>query len=239
MSTHIDTVVKSTVDRSTAQTFSRGLQLIEVLAASGGPMTAQDLAAALGVSRTIVYRLLRTLEEHHILNPDLPDGKFGLGLGLLSLSRSVNRNLREAALPILRELAHETNATAFVGVREGDEIVCMVSVEPETAFAAIRYREGLRNPLSSGASGLAIMSTFPPGPGDSPALKEARSLGYAHSEQTLEPNASAISAPIVHASLDLRACVTVIFPFPKLPEIGRPAMKVLEAAVRIAENATL
>lgn len=227
------------IDRSVSQTLSRGLQVIEVLASAGESMTAQEIASALGVSRSVVYRLLRTLEQHNILNPDIADGRFALGLGLMTLSRSVHKNLREVAHPILGDLARQTGGTAFLGVREGDEVVCVVSAEAEQAMFAVRYREGIRRPLTSGASGLAILSTFPVGPHDSAELKAARRAGFAISEQNLEPNASAVSAPLHLRPGSSDSCVTIIFPSPTLSDADHKGRLVMDAARRMAAFATL
>lgn len=234
-----DSSFNLTVDRSVSQTLSRGLQVIEVLAEAAEPMTAQELAAALRVSRSVVYRLLRTLAQHNILNPDLPDGRFALGLGLMTLSRSVHKNLREAAHPILGELAQKSGGTAFLGVREGDEVVCVVSAEAEQAMLAVRYREGIRRPITSGASGLAIRSTFPASPDDGPELSTTRETGFAVSEQSLEPNASAVSAPLHLRPGASDSCVTIIFPTPTLSDVEAKGTLVIDAARRIVASATL
>lgn len=59
-----DASAPSELDRSVSQTLSRGIQVLEVLAAEGRPLTAQQIATALGLSRPVVYRLLRTLAQH-------------------------------------------------------------------------------------------------------------------------------------------------------------------------------
>ena len=51
----------------TSQTLDRGLRVLEVLSDHPSGMTVTELAQALGVSRTIVYRLVVTLEQHGFL----------------------------------------------------------------------------------------------------------------------------------------------------------------------------
>ena len=48
----------------TSQTLDRGLRVLDVLAAAPGGLTVTELAARLEVNRTVVYRLVSTLEQH-------------------------------------------------------------------------------------------------------------------------------------------------------------------------------
>lgn len=222
-------------DRSVSQTLSRGLQVLEVLSDAGRSMTATEIASSLGVSRAVVYRLLRTLAKHNLLSPDSPEGLFDLGLGLLTLSRTIQRDVREAAYPTLKELANRTGATAFLGVREADEVVCLVSAEPDHAPIAARHREGTRRPMS-GASGAAIRSTYGPTPDDDADLTHIRSLGFAYRERNQERLASSIAAPILSGDGPSKACVTALYPSHPTPDVPGQASLVIEAAKEIAKR---
>ena len=70
-----------------------------------------ELAAALGVNRTVVYRLVTTLERRALVRRD-GRGRLHVGLGILHLAAAVHPVLRDLALPVLRELAEEAGATA-------------------------------------------------------------------------------------------------------------------------------
>ena len=50
-----------------SQTLDRGLRILEHLAAVGSPQPIADIGSALGLHRSITYRLLRTLEDHHLV----------------------------------------------------------------------------------------------------------------------------------------------------------------------------
>lgn len=225
-------------DRSIAQTLSRGLRILELLADADEPMTAQALAERLGTSRSIVYRLLNTLDHHGLLDPAAPDGRFALGLGLLTLSRRVVRDLREAAVSELQALTRAYAATSFVGVREGDDVVCVVSVEPESQVLAIRHREGLRLPLA-GASGLAILATSAPQPDDTPEIRDSRERGYAVSQNQIIPGALGVSVPVFPAGGPARASMTLIFTHPDDVDVERVAVDLRAAAARVSRSFTM
>lgn len=188
--------------RSVSTTFSRGLDLIELLSRSSQPRSVADISGELNLSRTVVYRLLQTLDEHGLLAQRADDGKVMLGFGLLSWSRNVEDQVRQIAMPILRQLAEATGGTAFVGALEGDDVVCLASAQPIAAIITARYREGIRTPATRGASGVAVRSIT-----EGTALEPG---GYAVSRQEVESNSAAIAAPV--RTLSWPGALTVIFP---------------------------
>ena len=83
---------------SPSQTLSRGIRALEIMAAASAPLTIAELADAMGVHRSVAYRILRTLEDHSLLVRD-DAGRVQPGPGLAVLARGVSRNLQAAALP--------------------------------------------------------------------------------------------------------------------------------------------
>ncbi|MDP4715507.1 MAG: helix-turn-helix domain-containing protein, partial [Candidatus Nanopelagicales bacterium] len=74
--------------KETSQTLDRGLRVLSVLADTPEGLTVTEVATALGVSRTVVYRLVVTLEQHGLVRRG-GDGKCRLGLAVLALARQV------------------------------------------------------------------------------------------------------------------------------------------------------
>src|SRR6266540_6078264 len=87
----------SAVPAETSQTLDRGLTVLELLADAPDGLSITELAAALGVSRTVVYRLVNTLELHRLVRRD-SEGRARLGLAVLHYIRRVQPTLRDAAL---------------------------------------------------------------------------------------------------------------------------------------------
>src|SRR5689334_14916965 len=144
---------------SPSQTLSRGIQALEILAAAERPLTIAELAGALGVHRSVAYRILRTLEDHSLLVRD-DSGRVQPGPGLSVLASGVSRNLQTAALPELTQLANSLHMTAFIAVWDHQECVTLVTVEPRHTGAALAQHPGSRHPVSTGAPGIAIQSTM-------------------------------------------------------------------------------
>jgi DNA-binding IclR family transcriptional regulator len=74
------------VTAETSQTLDRGVRVLKLLADSERGLTVTELAARLEVNRTVVYRLLATLEQHGLVRRDL-GGRARVGLGVLRLAQ--------------------------------------------------------------------------------------------------------------------------------------------------------
>lgn len=142
----------------TSQTLDRGLRVLEVLADHPAGLTVTETAAELGVSRTIVYRLVVTLEQHGFLRR-AQDGRCRLGMASLSLARQIHPIVRDAALPFLRKLAEGVSATAHLTLVEGNEALAVAVVEPTRSDMHLVYRVGSRAPVDRGVAGRAAVAT--------------------------------------------------------------------------------
>ena len=78
-----------TAQASPSQTLSRGIRALEILAEAQQPLTIAELADAMGVHRSVAYRILRTLEDHSLLVRD-DGGRVQPGPGLAVLARGVS-----------------------------------------------------------------------------------------------------------------------------------------------------
>ncbi len=130
----------------TSQTLDRGLRVLKLLADTDHGLTVTELSNRLGVNRTVVYRLLATLEQHALVRRDL-GGRARVGLGVLRLGRQVHPLVREAALPALRSLAEDIGATAHLTLVDGTEALAVAVVEPTWTDYHVAYRAGFRHPL--------------------------------------------------------------------------------------------
>lgn len=193
-----------------SQTLDRGLRILEVLADSTMPLSTAALAAALDVHRSVVYRMLRTLEDHRLVRRRT-DGAYELGLGLPSLARAVYPTLQAAALPELSAVAEDLGMTAFVAVRESDEAVTLASVEPRHSGAHVAYRPGVRHPVDRGAPGIALLAGEPPTAHERRAVTEARRLGFATSRSEVLPGMSSVAVALVSPTTGVLGAVAVVF----------------------------
>ena len=182
----------------TSQTLDRGLRVLEVLAATPHGLTVSELAAEVGVNRTVVYRLVSTLIQRALVRRDAA-GRLYVGLGLLSLARGLEPVLRDLAQPVLRPLAEELGATAHLTVADGNEALAIAVVEPSWTDFHVAYRVGARHALGSGAAGKAILL----GRGGSTAT------GFVETTGEIQAGARGVAAPVLGVE-GLEASVGVV-----------------------------
>jgi len=200
---------------SQAQTLARGLRILDALAEAGHPLTIAEVSKALGVHRSIGYRLVRTLEDAALVVRDSA-GALVLGPHLATLARSVAPRLQSDARAVLQSLADELAMTAFIVVLDRLECVTLVTVEPRDAVASIAQRPGSRHSIRVGAPGIAIQSLLTmtdraamsldiPEPGE---VADARTDGFASSHGEVITGVTSVAAPIRGS---VRAAVAVLY----------------------------
>jgi DNA-binding IclR family transcriptional regulator len=155
-----------------------------VLAETPSGLTITELAARLAVNRTVVYRLVTTLEQHALVRRD-SKGRLYVGLGVLHLASAVQPVLRDLAVPVLRELAEAVGCTAHLTVADGDEALALAVVEPSWTDFHVAYRVGARHDLHQGAAGKAILLG-----------RDGRSEPFAVTTGELQTGARGLAAPV-------------------------------------------
>ena len=194
-------------------TFARGLEVLAVMMEE--PPRVDAAAERLHVPLSTVYRYVRTAKALGFLEER--DGRYVPGLRLLHLARREHWHERLAALaqPVLQALVRDLHESAFLLVREGTQAVCLASVETPRAVR-LSFDPGSVRPLYAGASAKALLAFAPPAliedvirrglepltdrTPDAHALleqlAEIRREGVAVSTAELDPDASAVAAPV-------------------------------------------
>lgn len=150
-----------TARRYAAPALTKGLRLLEVLAASPSAMTQADLARALQKSSAEIFRMLTVLEHEGYIRRD-PQGAYLPTLKLFALGRTVDplRALLDAATGPMREFARLTGQECHLSVLDEGRLVVLAQ-ESGAAAVSIRIREGSQhNPLTT-ASGRLLLALLP------------------------------------------------------------------------------
>lgn len=212
-----------------SQTLDRGLRVLELLAEQEQSLSSAQIAAGLDVHRSIAYRIVRTLEDHRLLQRRT-DGRWELGVGLVVLARGVSPTLHTAATPELADLANDVGMTAFLAVADRQECVTVLTVEPRHSQVHVAYRPGRRHPIDRGGPGVALLAGGPPRPGERPEVTAARERGYTLTSGEVVPGLSSVAAPVVAEGGAVVASVAVLF-------LQEPPLEVQPLAVRVCAAA--
>lgn len=190
----------------------RMLQVVDLIEASDNPVLAEDLMARLELTRSTLYRYLKTLSEAGLIT-SFPGVGFALGPRIAELDfRMRNRDpLIIASRPVMMELVAALPGIALLCRRYRDAVLCVHQERGATSLVST-YERGLARPLFRGAASRIILAYLPPrvierlhqqdsANGVSlaalrPELKEMRRRGWDLTESQVTRGVTGIAAPV-------------------------------------------
>lgn len=109
----------------------RALTLLEFLAQSKSGFSTSEISRRLGLPKSSTYLIVDTLERREFLQKNRQNGRYYLGMKLITLTRYAieNLDLREEAKPYLRSLMKETKLIVHMAVLDGTEAMLIDKVE--------------------------------------------------------------------------------------------------------------
>jgi DNA-binding IclR family transcriptional regulator len=249
----VDDTVAPDDSRAVLRTVDRALRVLEIFAGPKRDWSYADLTRASGIHKTILYRLLATLEARAFVERDPRTRVYRVGPRLRQLASwddEIQLLLRTAA-PESRLLVDRHHETVWLAVQKGYEVVGIDQVEgPHVLRASLP--PGARNPLYRTAPGKAILAflsledqerVMEDAREREPALaaRVARELatirrsGYAESDSELYAGVAGMSAPIFDWRGSVMASIGLVGPSTRLTHRWRieVAPEVVGAASRI------
>ncbi|MCB0976869.1 MAG: IclR family transcriptional regulator [Acidimicrobiales bacterium] len=162
-----------------------------------------ELTESTGLPRATAHRLASALAAHGILARD-DEGAFTLGARLIGLGHAAVGAwpVAEIARPILTDLCRRTGESVQLYVREGDQRVCLVSIESPHELRTI-VAEGARLPLSVGSAGRLLAGYQP-------------TEGWTASVEERAPGVASVSAPVRNAGGSIIAAIGISGPVGRL-----------------------
>jgi len=111
----------------------KAFDVLDMIAQAPSPPTFAELAAATGLPRSTLYRILALLEARRLVGMDASGTRYQLGLHLMEISRWAweRSDVRSAASAVLRTLAKETGETVHLASLVDNEIVYLDKVDSE------------------------------------------------------------------------------------------------------------
>ncbi|ALD65033.1 ArsR family transcriptional regulator [Arthrobacter sp. LS16] len=208
-----------------SQTLGRGLEALTLIGESTRPLSVSELAEALGIHRSMAYRLVKTFEQYGFVER-MPSGDLELGARLGALARNVAKSLQAAAAPHLATVSDQLQMTALLVVFDGEAAVTLSTAEPRLADATVAQRPGTRHPIDNGAPGRVIRSQL------HPEQYPAKDFEFSHDE--VIPGLTSIAVPLLLPQ-GKPAAIAVIYPPRDLDE-QHIASVLAEASVRISST---
>ena len=147
------------LERYTVDSVSKALQVLDTFRQSE-ELSLAEITERVGLNKSRVFRLLHTLAEYGYIERNDTGTRYALGVKLLERAACVRRDLRQLALPYMRQLHELFNETINLGVLDKEQILYVEMLE---SSRPIRMAEavGSRSALHSTALGKAILAHLP------------------------------------------------------------------------------
>lgn len=154
--------LERTPETGTSRVLSNGLELLSLIAKTEGELSLREIGRLLELSPTVTHRLVSTLRKHRFLEKSPTTGKYVIGLESYRVGMSHSRatTIEYVARPILQEAGRLCQVNAFLGVRDGVNIVYLYDFSGDPN-RTIRMARGTEIPLAMTAMGIAILSALP------------------------------------------------------------------------------
>ena len=226
----------SSRDESPSVAVERALGMLEAVAQEPEGLSNAEISRKLAIPKSSASYILRTLVKRGYLNRDVHNGKYRVGLKILSLSRGAlsGIDVREVALPIMRHLSEKTGLTCHLAILDGPEAVYIEKVEPQ-GFIRMDTWVGRRMRVHATSVGKALAAHVPPEQLEQilaeralerrtpktitsvarlhKELEKVRTLGYAVDDEENNLGARCVGAPVfnqhgaIEASLGLSGTI--------------------------------
>jgi IclR family transcriptional regulator, KDG regulon repressor len=256
----LDTVMRPAEAVSGIKSLKSAFRVIEQMAEIGEPVGVTDLAAALGMPKTKVFRYLRTLKALGYVSQDSATERYRLTLRLFHLGQAVadSTQLLSEARAAMMALRKSTGQTVTLSAIEAGGVRILDMVRAHSPVQIVT-RPGALLDFHSSAQGRVALAFGPaalwrnvrgkplkrwtPHTNTDLARLEAevaetRDRGWATAPGETLVGVNALAAPIFDANGELIATITIAGSVQFLPAEPVPELTdaIVQAARRISEN---
>lgn len=141
------------------QSVERALTILDLFNDQAKELKITDISKQMGLSKSTLHSLLKTLQLHGYIDQNPENGKYRLGMKLVERGHFVvgSMDIRQKAKGWLTELSQHTGQTTHLGILDGREGVYIEKIEGR--LAAIAYsRIGRRLPVHATAIGKVLIA---------------------------------------------------------------------------------
>ena len=240
---------------STSRAINRVVDILNCFTEREPALTLTEISRRIGLAKSTTYRFVQALESQGILSSE-PNGRgIHLGYQLIhwgSLAQA-SIELRNEALPVLRQLADRTGESAILSIRVGTAATWVEMIESRHPVR-LAMKIGQRLHLHAGASSKVLLAFLPEEELESllpqldliPLEKNAitspeelraelgaiRERGYATSFEETDSGAMGVAAPVYDHAGQVVGGIGIAAPSTRIPPESVPGIAplVLEAS---------
>jgi IclR family KDG regulon transcriptional repressor len=246
---------------SRLQSVERAIAILKSFSLERPERGVSELSRELGLHKSTVSRLMKTLEHGGLLSRNPETERYRLGVDLIGLAAQAVSyiDVREVARPFLRALAEACRETVNLSVLDAGQVVNLEQFVPHTRRVKNIGRVGRRMSPHCTAAGKVLLAALPQDELD-PILQAGlerftphtiidpdelrkglawvRERGYAIAHEELEEGLNVVAAPICDHTRQVVASVSVAGPAyrvtpERFPEL---AARLMDTAAKISEQ---
>ncbi len=243
------------------QSVQRALAVLKAFDDTEPELGISELARRLGLSKSIIMRLVSTLRDEGFLERNPSSTKYRLGLAAFEVGNLyyLSASLKRVAEPLLEDLAERLGYSAYLGTLSGNRAV-YISVIEGPGPIRVGPRIGSSAPAHTTAAGKALLASLedealehylatadlhPETPSSITSkqrlrneLAQVRAQGFAVTRGEHLNGVGAIGAPIIDRRGAAIASISVAFPLYLVPETQWPPIvaAVLDVAQQISRR---
>jgi len=161
------------------QSVDRALRILDLFDEYDKELKLTEINERMGLHKSTVHSLLKTLQMHHYIEQNPENGKYSLGMKLFERGHYViqSLDLRTVSKEHLVELSKETGRTVHLVIHDGKEGIYIDKVESSNA-TVLYSKIGRRVPIHSSGVGKALVAF------KTPEELEKILDGYEYTKQT-------------------------------------------------------
>jgi len=238
----------------TVRSVERAIRILIALGQDDGGLALKDLASQAELPKATALRLLRTLSVNGLVRQDGATSRYHLGPAILTLAFSLlnGMELRQAALPHMRDLRDATGETVILAILDDEDLVQVERVESQQTLRT-STSIGKRVPAHCSSLGKALLAYSDPSVVDHilgasaltrythatvtdpkqlrSELAQVRRSGVAYGDREYHEHIRGVSSPVFDASGAAVAAICVSGPTQRMPP---SRMRALEQPVKQA-----
>lgn len=141
------------------QAVIKAIDLLDILAQDGDNPSITVIEKKLELSHNKTFRLLATLEDKGLVEKNVQNGTYCLGLQAFQMAQHIlkSTNLIRLAYPVMEELARKLDEAIYITVMNDDEVLFLDMVDSLQQIKAVDV-VGKRFPFFTNAAGKVLKS---------------------------------------------------------------------------------
>jgi IclR family transcriptional regulator, KDG regulon repressor len=144
------------------QTLNRAIAVLDCFTRENSELGVREIARMVNLSSSVTGRLLSAMKEMGILSQNPETRAYSMGARVLSWAEVYHStlDLRNSALPAIKELHQTTRETISLYILDGNDRVCVERLESPQSVRIVT-RVGRRLPLYAGSAGKVMLAFLP------------------------------------------------------------------------------